>query len=150
MRESHLGIQHGKCDRSLWSEISVQHTALFKECEGNQRVTQGEKHMRLSSCGARCQQHDDDWSVLRLSRHGKQKDQQSLVYEACPQANWWQLSGFFVLKSFVKSVVTVQSAINVKYIWRVKGHGRKKKLLFPNGKSKERICFVPACLIDFS
>ena len=46
--------------------------------------------------------------------------------------------------------VKVQTAKNVKSIRRVKGHGKAKKLLFPNKKKrKERSAIVPACFIDF-
>ena len=56
----HLGIQYGKCDHALQCEISEQYRAHYRGCEGSQLVTQGEKHARHFSCGAGCQQHDDD------------------------------------------------------------------------------------------
>ena len=48
---------------------------------------------------------------------------QILVYASCPEADWWQLSVF--LRSFVKCVVTVQTASDVKESIRsVNGHGK--------------------------
>ena len=48
-------------------------------------------------------------------------------------------------------VVTVHSTNNVKCIRRAKGHGKKKKLLFPSGKkSKEKSAIVPSCSLTFS
>ena len=56
----------------------------------------------------------------------------------------------FVLRIFVKNVVTVQATNNVKRICRVKGHGGKQKITLPSKrKRKERSAIVPACLIDF-
>ena len=56
----HWGIQHGKCDHVLQSETFVQCRAHYRGCEGSQRVTKDGKHAKQFSCGAGCQQHDDD------------------------------------------------------------------------------------------
>ena len=39
---------------------SVQCRAYYRGFEGNQQVTQDKKHAKQFSCGAGCQQHDDD------------------------------------------------------------------------------------------
>ena len=58
MRESqvHQGIQHGLCGRSL-SPCSTVH---YRGFEGSQLAIQAEMHAKQFSCGAQCQQHDDD------------------------------------------------------------------------------------------
>ena len=57
---------------------------------------------------------------------------------------------FFVLRNFIKNVVTIQATNNIKSICCVKGHGGKQEVTFPSGrKLKKRSAIVTTCLIDF-
>ena len=124
----HLGLSHGKCNRSPQYEISVQE----------------ETNKQSRTRSTRDSSYVDPGPV----RHDKREAQQSLVYAACPEGFWWQLSACF-FRIFVKSVVTVPPTNNIKCICRVKGQ-MKKKITFPSGReSKERSTTVPACFNDF-
>ena len=54
-----------------------------------------------------------------------------------------------VLRDFIKRVITVQTTHNVICVRSVEGHGRNKKLLFPDGReSKKRSAIVPTSRND--
>ena len=71
-------------------EIFAQYRARHRGCK---KANEQPVRETLFMC-AGCQQHDDDGSVLKLLRHGKREDQQSLVYGVCPEVTQWQLSVF--------------------------------------------------------
>ena len=147
--QAHQGIQCGRCDRSLQCENLVQYTAHYIGCEGNQQAIQDGKHVKhfhVKQDVSNTMTTDRSWDSRGTTSERISKILFMEFVKKQPSASFL----FFVLWNFIKRVIAVQSTNNVKCVRRVKGHGRKKKLLFPSGrKSKERSAIVPACLIDF-
>ena len=127
----------------------MQFRAHYRGFEGSQRATLGEKHARHFSRGAECQQHDDDCSALRLSRHGTREDQQNLVCGVYPEAARWQFSALFCGLS--SSVSLRSNRQTIKCIRSKYGDGGNKKFFFPVGEREQKgVQLSPRAVLIFS